>query len=249
MASTAERSQGEADYDPSRGEVSAPLRLGAPALLKLLQFTSPALPVGAFAFSQGLEAAVTLGFIDDEASAIAWLGGTLDEGLARLDLPVLARLHAALAAGDEVALLRWSRYLLASREARERRLEDEQLGRALARLLTDRGVYPPSVFGAGESAPYATYFALGCVHHDIPLTEALLGFAFSWAENQASALSRLVPLGQLATQRVLGATSAQIPEAVSTALVLTDAELGSCLPGLAMVSALHETQYTRLFLS
>jgi urease accessory protein len=230
------------------GSLSSPA-LGAAALLRLLQLASPALPVGAFAFSQGLESAVALGFIDDEKSSHAWLSGTLSEGLGRLDLPILARLHRALGSGDEVALLRWSRYLVASRESRERRLEDEQLGRALARLLADQGVTAPDLFGGDENPPFASYFALGSVAFGIPLAETLLGFAFSWAENQVGALSRLVPLGQLAAQRVLAAIGTIIPETVSVALELPDAELGACLPRLALASALHETQYTRLFVS
>ena len=224
-------------------------RLEALALLKLLQLSSPALPVGAFAFSQGLESAVALGWINDEAESRAWLLGTLEEGLARLDLPVLARLHRAFSAGDEIAVRRWSKVLLASRESRERRLEDEQLGRALGRLLTDQGLSRPGRLVHDDDAPFASWFALASVTFGIPIAETLLGFAFSWAESQVGALSRLVPLGQLAAQRVLSVVGGSIPEAVSFALGLPDDELGSCLPGLAMASALHETQYTRLFLS
>ena len=218
-------------------------------LVRLLQLSSPALPIGAFAFSQGLESAVALGWITDEASALGWLEGVLDEGLAQLDLPVLARLHRGHATGDASSLRRWSEYLLASRESHERRLEDEQLGRALARLLADRGVSEASPPLEDETRPHAALFALAAVSFGIPLRETLLGFAFSWAESQVGALSRLVPLGQLAAQRVLAAIGAKIPHAVASAEVLSDAELGSCMPGLALASALHETQYCRLFKS
>jgi len=220
----------------------------ASSLVSLLQLASPTLPIGAFAFSQGLESAVEMGFIRDEASARAWLEGTLDEGLARLDLPILARLYSAHASHDEATFRRWSAYLLASRESLERRLEDEQLARALARLLTDRGI-SCAALGDDDSHPHAALFALAAVSLSIPLPDALLGFAFSWAENQVGALSRLVPLGQLAAQRVLTAIGALVPGAVSVAQTLSDAELGSCMPGLAVLSALHETQYTRLFKS
>jgi urease accessory protein len=230
------------------------------SLLRLLQLSSPALPIGAFAFSQGLESAVALGWIRDEATARDWLEGTLGDGLARLDLPVFARLYRAYASGDEIAVRRWSSYLLASRESRERRLEDEQLARALARLLVDQGVTPsrdspargprrPGLREADAEEPHAAPFALAAVTFSIPLEQALLGFAFSWAENQVGALARLMPLGQLAAQRVLTAIGAQIPGAVAIARTLSDAELGSCLPGVALASALHETQYSRLFKS
>jgi urease accessory protein len=219
------------------------------SLVSLLQLSSPTLPVGAFAFSQGLEMAVELGWITDEASARAWLEGALDEGLVRLDLPILARLYRACAARDDATFSRWSEYLLASRESLERRLEDEQLARALGRLLTDRGISHQGVSGNDDARPHAALFAVASVALSIPLADALLGFAFSWTENQVGALSRLVPLGQLAAQRVLTALGAAIPDAVSVAQTLSDAELGSCMPRLAVASALHETQYTRLFKS
>lgn len=221
----------------------------AASLVSLLQLSSPALPVGAFAFSQGLESAVALGFVSSEASSRAWLEGTLDEGLARLDLPVLARLYRAHAAVDTDAVRHWSEYLLASRESLERRLEDEQLARALARLLADRGVPGALPLDDDDARPHAALFALAAVSFGISLEDALLGFAFSWAENQVGALSRLVPLGQLAAQRVLTAIGAAVPGAVNVALTLSDAELGSSMPGLAVLGALHETQYTRLFKS
>jgi urease accessory protein len=220
----------------------------ASSLVSLLQLASPALPVGAFAFSQGLESAVDMGWITDEASARSWLEGALDEGLARLDLPILARLYRAHSARDAATFHQWSEYLLASRESLERRLEDVQLARALARLLADRGIFCESAL-EDDAHPHAALFAVAAVSLSIPLPGALLGFAFSWAENQVGALSRLVPLGQLAAQRVLTAIGALVPEAVSTAQTLSDAELGSCMPGLAVISALHETQYTRLFKS
>ena len=223
--------------------------LDATPLLRLLQLSSPALPVGAFAFSQGLESAVSLGWIHDEASARSGLEGTLHEGLARLDLPVFARLYRDYAANDERSVRRWASYLVASRESLERRLEDVQLARALTRLLIDQGVLPRAPFGADEELPHAAPFALAAVHFGIPLREAMLGFAFSWAENQVGALTRLVPLGQLAAQRVLAAVGARIPSAVTFASALSDADLGSCLPGVALATAFHETQYSRLFKS
>jgi urease accessory protein len=238
------------DLRPDQPEATPELEpLGPSELVRLLQLASPALPIGAFAYSQGLESAVELGFIDGEVSARAWLGGTLESGLVRLDLPVLARLHAAFGADDARAVERWCAFLLASRESAERRDEDRQLGRALARLLADQGVARAGVFLEREAVTHACLFALAAVHHGIRVEAALLAFAFSWAESQVGALSRLVPLGQLAAQRVLTAVGAAVPGAVARARELTDAELGATLPGLALVSALHETQYTRLFKS
>lgn len=225
------------------------LALEPAALLRLLQLTSPALPVGAFAFSQGLETAVELGFTRDERAAAEWLAGILEDGMARLDLPVLLRLYRAWERDDRARVERWSSYLVASRESRERRLEDSQQGRALARLLADQGVAPAEPWATREDAPFACLFALGARSFAVPERATLYGFAFGWAENQVGALSRLVPLGQLAAQRVLCGVTRGIPRAVSLAEGLCDSKLGSCLPGLAIAGALHETQYTRLFKS
>jgi urease accessory protein len=234
----------ESERPGSEGEL-----LRAPALLRLLQLTSPALPVGAFAFSQGLETAVEMGLVTDEAGSESFLHGVLSEGLGRLDLPVLARLHAAWSTDDQPAVERWTHFLLASRETHERLLEDGQLGRALARLLADQGISGAASWVEREDVTHATVFALAAGRFGVPVGPALLGFAFSWAENQVGALARLVPLGQLAAQRVLTSLAAVIPSIVESARLLPDNALGATLPGLAIASALHETQYTRLFKS
>jgi urease accessory protein len=226
-----------------------PLPLAAPALLRLLQLTSPALPIGGFAYSQGLESAQELGFLPDEASARGWLLGTLSDGMARLDLPVLKRLRAAFVRNDHPSAAYWTSFLLASRESEERRLEDQQVGRALSRLLRDQGVPDADSWLRDENVTHACLFALAAAHFQVPETPSLLGFAFSWAENQVGALSRLMPLGQLAAQRVLASVAEAVPGAVAFARELADDALGSTLPGLAIASALHETQYTRLFKS
>ncbi len=219
------------------------------SLLRLLQFVSPALPIGGFAFSQGLESAVTLGHITDEASAERWLRGTLAFGHEKLDLPILSRFYEAFANGADREIERLCRYLLASREGEERELEDVHVGRALARLLSDQGVERAESFRSSDEVTHAAMFALAAVTFEIPKRTALLGFGFSWLENQVGALSRLVPLGQLAAQRVLARIARELPGSVDNALVLPDSEIGACLPGVALASALHETAYCRLFKS
>jgi urease accessory protein len=227
----------------------APVAVALPALLRLLQLASPALPVGAFAYSQGLETAVELGFIRDEASAREFLTGVLEDGLALLELPVLSRLHAAFERHDDAAAERWSSLLVASRETAERRAEERHLGRALARLLADQGVTQAAGWYAREGVTHVALFALAGASFGVPGAALVPAYAFSWAENQVGALSRLLPLGQLAAQRVLAALGALVPAACARAALLTDDEIGSTLPGLALASALHETQYTRLFKS
>ncbi|HEV8548493.1 MAG TPA: urease accessory UreF family protein [Polyangiaceae bacterium] len=219
------------------------------ALLRLLQLTSPTLPIGAFAYSQGLEAVVHAAVIHDEASAREYLTGVLHDGFARVDLPYLGRLHAAFLRHDSRDAERWSAHLLASRESSERRLEDQQLGRALARLLADQGLAEAASWAVYPAITHAALFALAAARFELEAGALLAGFAFSWLENQVSALSRLVPLGQLAAQRVLTAVASGIPRAVELGAGLADTELGASLPGLALACSAHETQYTRLFKS
>lgn len=223
--------------------------LTTPGLLRVLQLASPALPIGAFAYSQGLEAAVELGFVEDEASALDFLSGVLAHGLARLELPLLARLQAAFAGGDEAAAERWSWLVLASRETGERRAEEQQLGRALARLLADQGVPEAAAWFYRDSVTHLAMFALAGARFSVPPAALAPAFAFAWAETQTGALARLMPFGQLAAQRVLSRLGALVPAACAVAAALPDADVGATLPGLALASALHETQYTRLFKS
>jgi urease accessory protein len=219
------------------------------ARLRLWQLISPALPVGAFAWSQGQEFAVESGWVRDEAGAAAWIGGLLRHPLAQQDVPVLARCHAAWQQGDHAAAEHWSRRLLAMRESAELREEDRQLGAALARLLTDLGVAPAERWTRGEPASFACLFALASVHWHVPLEEAAQGYLWAWCENQVAAAIKLIPLGQTAGQRLLSTLIEHIPAAVTRGLAVDDDDIGYSAPGVALASALHETQYTRLFRS
>ena len=218
-------------------------------LLRLLQIVSPALPIGAFAYSQGLEQAVSDGWVGDEAQAADWLLGLLAASFATLDLPVLARLIGAWRAGDSAAVAHWSTWLLACRPTQEARAEDRQLGAALARVLEAVGIDDAVVWHTRPQVTHAAMFALAAARFAIPLPDALAGYAFSWAEAVTSAAVRLVPLGQNAGQRLLLAAGAAVRDAVPRALALGDDELGAAAPGQALASARHETLYSRLFRS
>jgi len=220
---------------------------GRLAFLRLLQLASPALPVGAFAYSQGLEPAVNAGVVHDETSAATWLLGLLGGPLAHLDLPIFARLHRAHAAGDAFAVAQWNAFLLASRPTSELQAEDRHLGAAFARVLGTLEV--PADSPVVAPATLAGQFARATVHYRVDLHTALETFAFMWAEAQTSAAVRLVPLGQSAGVRVLARAGAAIPAAVEQALLLGNDDLGGAAPGLALLSAAHETQYSRLFRS
>jgi urease accessory protein len=219
------------------------------ALLRLLQLTSPALPLGTFAYSQGLEYAVAAGWVKGEADVLEWTSGLLEGPLSRLDLPMVARMHAAWRSEDEPAVREWSALLLAHRESRELEDEDLHVGHSLARVLVGHGVTKAEPWLRSSDATFAALFALAASEWNVPRRSALLGHAFAWSEAQAGAASRLLPLGQLAIQRVVSALLERIPAAVAVAEGLPDDELGGLAPSHAMATALHETQYSRLFRS
>ncbi|MDG4551675.1 MAG: urease accessory protein UreF [Candidatus Contendobacter sp.] len=216
---------------------------------RLLQLCSPALPVGAYAYSQGLESAVERGWVRDEASAGAWILGLLNHTVRRLDLPVFARLYAAWRESDLEAVRRWNGRLHASREAAELQREDRHLGAALARLLSDLGIDEAGPWRDTPRVCFATLFSLAAARWEIPLQEAATGYAWAWLENQVTAATRLIPLGQTASQRLLVAANPVIAAAVTDSLTLSEDDIGAAAPGLALAGALHETQYSRLFRS
>jgi urease accessory protein len=209
------------------------------------------LPIGAFAYSQGLEPATTAGWVRDEESARQWIVGLVETQLAQLDLAILARLYDAWGEdeGEALAVSVWSAFLLASRPSSELQTEERHLGGALARVLAGLGLPEAAAWTTRADVTYPTMFALAARRWSVPLAAAAQGFAFAWAEAQVSAAVRLVPLGQSAGQRILSSAAAVIPRAVTRALSLPADEIGAASPRLAVASAWHETQYSRLFRS
>jgi urease accessory protein len=228
---------------------AAPLELAQVAFLRLLQLASPALPIGAFAYSQGLEQAVELGWVHDEASAVTWISGVVIDVLPRLDVPVLAALYRAWSEADLARVRSLSQFLHACRETAELGAEDRQLGAALARVLHGLGIEQAEPWIADPDATFVTSLSLAAVSYALPVQAAALGFLFSWLENQVAAATRLVPIGHIAAQRVLSRVLVALPAAVSRGLDLPCEAAGFLAPGLAAASALHETTYSRLFRS
>ncbi|MFG6178381.1 urease accessory protein UreF [Halomonas sp. THAF12] len=218
------------------------------ALLGLMQLVSPALPIGAFAWSQGLESAFELGWVRGEDDLGEWLAGVLDDGLSRCELPVLARFMAAWAEDDVEALEHWNAWLAATRETAELAAEEARLGAALTRLVTSLELIPvePSrLIGMG----YVGVFAWLALARGVAPRQALLGFAWAWLENQLAVACKALPLGHTAAQRLIERLRPSLVAATDAALEYDDDELGPMLPGLALASAQHETQYSRLFRS
>jgi urease accessory protein len=217
------------------------------ALVRLLWLASPALPVGAYGYSRGLEQAVARGYVHDESSLEGWVRGVLTRQLACLDAPVMVRVLRAARRDEFAEVARWSELLAANRESRELSLEDVQVGASLLRLLREQGVEGASRLG--NKAGHATAFGVACAHYGVAEEAAVSAYLFSFAESQVTAALKCMLLGQTAGQRVLGSLIRVIDGLVHTVLTRDDGELGSFAPGLALLSALHETQYSRLFRS
>jgi urease accessory protein len=219
------------------------------ATLRLMQLCSPMLPVGAYAYSQGLEFAVSSGWVKDDNTASIWIKGLLGNTLTNLDIPVLSRLHKAWLVNDKKNILYWNDYLFASRDSGELQAEDQQLAHALARLLGDLGIPEVMVWKKNSRVCFITLFSLGVAQWKIPINDASWGYLWMWAENQVLAAIKLVPIGQTSGQKILSSAIEIIPKLVSTGLSLKDEDIGYTAPGQGIASALHETQYTRIFRS
>lgn len=222
------------------------------ALLELMQLASPALPVGGFSYSEGLEAAVEAGLVHDEAQAGDWLLDQLHLSLARADLPVLAQALPAWQSGDLPRIRALNDWVQQTRESAELRQQTQQMGRSLAEWLKNRHVPDARVAQLAALPPAPTWpvaFALAAALTGAPLRDVLLSFGFGWGENMVQAAMRSVPLGQSAAQRMLARLIEALPGAVQQAAGLPDEQRQAFTPMLAILSAQHETQYSRLFRS
>lgn len=219
-----------------------------PQLTLLLQMASPLLPVGAFAYSQGIERAVHDGWIADAADAQRWILDSLAGPVAHWEAPVWLRLHRATTSHDAATFRDWNDRFVASRETSELRAETLQMGASLLawarglRLLLD-----DCVTSDGLSFPAA--FATCVATLAIDERDGLAAYVWSWIENQVTAAIKSVPLGQAAGQRMLMAAHAPLDDALRVAMVLDDDALVSVAPGLTLACARHEVQYSRLFRS
>jgi urease accessory protein len=248
-----------------RTSMTADTTITDAALLQLLWIASPGLPIGGFSYSEGLEAAVEAGLVHSERDAGEWLVDQLHLSLARSELPVIAQALLAWRAGDQARVEQLNDWVLRTRETGEMRRQTEQMGHSLVEWL--KTVRPELVLrqtqdernsdqderSAGASArsdlTYPVALALALSASPATPRQALLACAFGWAENMMQAAVKSVPLGQSDGQRILARLAAEVPLAVDTALGLYDDQRQAFAPMLAILSARHETQYSRLFRS
>jgi urease accessory protein len=215
------------------------------ALLRLLQLTSPSLPVGAYSYSEGLETLVDRQVITNADQELRY-------GTARIDGAIVARCYQAAQDQDWGTVVAWNRWLSANRETEELRLQSLQMGRSLWRLWQDLDQENLAVMRPTfetEGCHFAVMFGLIAAVWQIEPRSALLGYLHSWMSNLIAAGIKLIPLGQTAGQRLLLDLNPAIEAAVEMIFNLSDAQLSSCSWGLSIASMAHETQYSRLFRS
>jgi urease accessory protein len=205
------------------------------SLVRLLQLASPTLPVGAYSYSQGLEAATEAGYVKNAETAQTWIGDVLELSIARMEAPLL---RAQIAAPSQER----NDFFIATRETAELRAETLQMGQALGKLLSDLNA-PVGI----EKPAYPTAFAAAVRHWNIEPRDAVVAYLWSWLENQVMAAVKAVPLGQTSGQRILLSLGDRLAGIAD--LQVEEASWSNFAPGLAFLSARHETQYSRLFRS
>ena len=244
---------------PPESSMVTPTQMGHPphlsfspseSLLFLLQLASPALPVGAYSYSEGLEYLVEQGIITTDQALTEWIRHELSYGAMRIEASVLARIHHAMVAQDIETICYWNRWLSAMRETKELREQSWQMGQAFVRLM--RSLEPtlvPLLDTIGPPYTFATVFSVTAAHWTIEMDATLLGYLHSWITNLVNAAIKLVPLGQTAGQQVLVQLYPTLRQTVQQCLSLSDDDLYCCSWGSAIASMNHETLYSRLFRS
>lgn len=218
----------------------------------MLQLASPALPVGAFSYSQGLEAAVESAAVRDAASAGRWIEDALVFSVGRFEAPAWHRLYAAWSDRDFGLVRRLDGWFVATRETAELRAETLQMGYSLRRLCVELGEFDraglDALEGFGEVA-FPTVYSFAAAQWALPARAALIAYLWSWLENQVMAALKAVPLGQTDGQRLLLRLGGRLAAIADEAAGADDSMLANFAPGLAIASSRHETQYSRLFRS
>jgi urease accessory protein len=222
-------------------------------LYRLITWLSPGFPVGAFAFSHGLEAAAEGGAVRNRASLQDWIRAVVASGSGRIDADILRDGYRAALAGDIVALVIANQRGIAFRTTAEMSVETTAQGAAF--LDTCRAAWPEPFldrwFGAlnGCSVCYAAAVGAATARAGVPLDWALTGYLQAMLSNLVSAGLRLGIVGQTDGQRILAALEPVICAAVAGALTRQPDTFGSATFAVELVSMAHETQYTRLFRS
>lgn len=226
------------------------LNLNSTSLLYLLQLASPALPVGAYSYSEGIETLVDRQIITDSKGLKHWLERELELGAIRVEVAIALRAYRATQNNDLSLLLYWNSWLSAARETEELRNQSWQMGSALSRLIAK--ICPetePLLSTIGNSCNYAVAFGIAAAGFALDERSLLLGYLHSWAINLVGVGVKLIPLGQTQGQQLTIDLQRAIVAATQEIITLEDGDLSSWGWGLSLASMAHETLYSRLFRS
>ena len=234
-------------------------------LLRLLQLTSPALPVGAYSYSEGIEYLCSNAIIQTESDLCDWLKREMSFGFITNEAAIALRAHQAMISNDITALNYWNNWLSATRETEEVRLASWQMGQSLMKLWwqlpdsqNDQSAIRRSISdllptakdnAQGKGCNYAIAFGIVAASLGIDVSNTIVGYIHGWLSNLVSAAVRSVPFGQTTGQQVIFKLSSDILNSSQLALKRLDNELEWCGWGTSLACANHETQYSRLFRS
>lgn len=219
-------------------------------LLRLLQLSNSALPVGAYSYSEGLETLIEFHQIKDNLTLALWLRQELRYGSIRLETAVMNRAFNINRSGNISLLKHWNDWLSAARETEEMRQQSWQMGYSLSKLIQQ--IEPGAselIQACGNPCNYAIAFGTIAAYWEIDIAAVTLAYLQSWALNLINAAVKLIPLGQTTGQKLLLDLNGAIAIATDEILELEDDDLCSCGWGFSLASMNHETLYTRLFRS
>lgn len=223
-------------------------------LLKLMAWLSPSFPVGAFAYSHGLEAAIEEGMVRDRAGLQGWIADLVAYGSPRSDAVLFCHAYRAVVGDDPAAFLDVAELAAAMRGTSELALEATQQGESFFQAIGD--AWPADVvkwratLAEGHVRPaYPIAVACAAAVAHVPLVDAVTAYLHAFAANLVSAAVRAIPLGQTDGQRALAALEPGIAAAALTAVDRPLDEAGSAALVVDTLSFRHETQYTRIFRS
>ncbi len=239
-------------FDPPSGRGEA-RHLDTAALTKLMAWLSPAFPVGAYAYSHGLEWAVTDGTVTNATSLEAWIAGVVRHGAGRSDAILSTHAYRAATGGDDPALAEIAELAAAFQPSKERHLEATAQGRAFLSAVAsswpnDRLKSLVAAL-ADRDIAYPVAVAIAAAAHGVPLLPALTALLHAFVAHLVSAGVRAIPIGQTDGQRIVAALAPLIADVANAAETASLDDLGGAALRADIASMNHETQYTRLFRS